>query len=136
MIGSNEMPPGYSILSDWSPSSGLLNAIRSAFKNSCESMDSSGGKEMMFKLLHCCPCVATCHRAAYCGDLCGPDMNKSAFVLIATCNGLLTVLAKMKATFSTLVQVQRQTFDQICGTSRATARHNLHTHNSSRGRSL
>ena len=87
----------------------------------------------MLSLLHRFASVAASNRAAYGGDVGVWDMGVSASVEISTFNGLVTVLSKMKATFATVVQVQRRNFDQRCGVARAMRRHHLHTHNSSRG---
>ena len=56
----------------------------------------------MVRLLHRFPCVATCNRPVYCGDLCATDVNESASVAIFTYNGPLAVLSKIKAIFLTV----------------------------------
>src|SRR5258706_2831120 len=127
------------ILNDWSPSRGLSNTSGSVFKCSSPLMSSLGGEEMIVMLLHRFACVATSTRPVYSGKSCGVmilGLNSSAIVSISTSNGWMAVLSKMKATFSTLILVLRQTFDQMCGIARATRRHDLHTHNNSRGKSL
>jgi len=127
------------ILNDWSPSRGPSNTSGSVFKHSSPSMSSLGGEEMIVMLLHHFACIAASTRPVYGGESCGLmilGLNSSAIVLISTSNGQMAVLSKMKATFLTLVLVLRQTFDQMCGMARAMRRHNPHTHNNSRGKSL